>query len=277
MRIPLVKIIGGIVLVVVLSLSSTGTGSAAEVDTTLGLADLFLAEGEFYRAVTEYRRALFLLGEEEEERVHAVLGVAQAYYEGGDYPRAAAWCRQHLREFEGHSARPFLLRFFLLASIRSGEVELAYHLSEAESGEVADFCGAIATAHLGDWSSARERFDLLADSNDIGGLARWNEGVAASLLATERKSPGLAAGLAVVPGMGYLYVGHKQSAVSAFLINSLLIGSAISAYRNSMWELGGILTFFGAGWYGGNIYGSYFSAIRYNERIDQTHLERLRE
>ena len=71
----------------------------------------------------------------------------------------------------------------------------------------------------------------------------------------------------ILPGAGYLYVGQKQSAVTAFLLNGLFIAAAVHFFCK--WEIaaGVITTSFEAGWYFGGIYGAGESAKLYNERV----------
>ena len=45
------------------------------------------------------------------------------------------------------------------------------------------------------------------------------------------KKPALGGILGVVPGLGYLYAGHKQTFVSAFLLNGLLMYATYSSFE----------------------------------------------
>ncbi len=84
----------------------------------------------------------------------------------------------------------------------------------------------------------------------------------------EKKSPGKAQLLnAMVPGAGYLYVGQKQSAVTAFLLNGLFIAAATHFFQHRNIAAGVIFTSFEAGWYFGGIYGAGLEAKFYNERL----------
>lgn len=72
---------------------------------------------------------------------------------------------------------------------------------------------------------------------------------------------------AVLPGAGYLYVGQKQSALTAFFLNSLFIGAAYGFFANGYPAAGLITTSFELGWYFGGIYGAGEAAKLYNERV----------
>ena len=83
-----------------------------------------------------------------------------------------------------------------------------------------------------------------------------------------KKNPSTAAFLnTILPGSGYLYVGQKQTAVTAFLINGLFIASSVYFFIHGPIAAGIITTSFEAGWYFGGIYGAAYQAKFYNERL----------
>jgi hypothetical protein len=85
---------------------------------------------------------------------------------------------------------------------------------------------------------------------------------------THKKSVGKAQGLnALIPGAGYLYLGQKQSAATAFFLNGLFIGASAYFFQQGNLAAGIIFTSFTAGWYFGGIYGAGLEAKAYNERL----------
>lgn len=83
-----------------------------------------------------------------------------------------------------------------------------------------------------------------------------------------KKSVGKAQALnAFIPGAGYLYIGQKKSAITAFLLNGLFIAAAYQFFHRGHTVAGIITTGFEAGWYFGGIYGAGEEAKYYNERI----------
>ncbi|HSX11989.1 MAG TPA: tetratricopeptide repeat protein [Rhabdochlamydiaceae bacterium] len=72
---------------------------------------------------------------------------------------------------------------------------------------------------------------------------------------------------AVLPGGGYLYLGQKQTAFTAFLVNSLFIAAAVTFFQKGEVAAGIITASFEAGWYFGGIYGAGQEARFYNERL----------
>lgn len=83
----------------------------------------------------------------------------------------------------------------------------------------------------------------------------------------ERKSPFLASSLnAIAPGMGYLYLGQKQTALTAFLLNSVTSAAAYYFYTNKNLPAAILTLSFESGWYLGGIYGAHEEASFYNKR-----------
>lgn len=70
-----------------------------------------------------------------------------------------------------------------------------------------------------------------------------------------------------IPGSGYLYIGQKRSAITAFLLNATFIYASYQFFKNK-WTAAGVITAsFEAGWYFGGIYGAGEEANYYNERL----------
>lgn len=72
---------------------------------------------------------------------------------------------------------------------------------------------------------------------------------------------------AILPGAGYWYVGQRQSAITAFLLNGLFIGAAAHFFVKGEIAPAIIFTSFEAGWYFGGILGAGLAAKSYNERV----------
>jgi hypothetical protein len=84
----------------------------------------------------------------------------------------------------------------------------------------------------------------------------------------EKKSVSTAQSLnALLPGAGYLYLGQRQSATTAFLLNGLFIAASAYFFHEGNIAAGIIFTSFEAGWYFGGIYGAGLETKAYNERL----------
>lgn len=91
----------------------------------------------------------------------------------------------------------------------------------------------------------------------------------------KRKSPSLARFLSIIPGGGYLYTNHKGSALTAFVINSLLGYATYTSIKSKNYGAAGICGFLGLSFYIGNINGAGRSATRYNERKFNMYIRNL--
>lgn len=91
----------------------------------------------------------------------------------------------------------------------------------------------------------------------------------------KKKSPALARILSIIPGGGYLYTNHKGSALTAFVINSLLGYATYTSVKSKNYGVAGVCGFLGLSFYIGNINGAGRSAIRYNERQYNAYIRKL--
>lgn len=83
----------------------------------------------------------------------------------------------------------------------------------------------------------------------------------------DEKSRFAAGTLALVPGLGYFYSGYNQTAISAFLVNSVFFWATYEAFQRDNTSMGVMLGVLSFGWYTGNIYGSIISATRSNLKV----------
>ncbi|MBO5699446.1 MAG: membrane protein insertion efficiency factor YidD [Bacteroidaceae bacterium] len=90
-----------------------------------------------------------------------------------------------------------------------------------------------------------------------------------------QKSPNLARALSFIPGLGYLYTGHKGSALTSFIINSALGYATYSCFKEKVHGLGILCCFLNASFYIGNLNGAYKSAIRHNHTKKQNVVKHL--
>ena len=80
---------------------------------------------------------------------------------------------------------------------------------------------------------------------------------------------------AIIPGLGYLYARRPGTALTSFIINTLLIYSLSEAINKENYGLAVTIGIFGSGWYLGNIYGSNKAALEYNSYIRNKYIDDL--
>lgn len=244
--------------------------TAAEKTTPWGQEYLIaqhFAEGlDLYRAITTFKRAEFLLPSGNTKRLEEIqYQILLSYYLGKRYEDA-------IQEFN----RSLLYKVDKDFSAYHDLLIIMYE-SYLETGqrEKADYVFRVIEHQYPDTAKRLELSTALIDG-DLEGVRRIeHEDPSKTYLSdllneydTKKKSIAKAKTLnALLPGAGYLYVGQKQSALTAFLLNGLFIWAAVHFYSHNHIAAGIITTSFEAGWYFGGIYGAAESAKLYNERL----------
>jgi tetratricopeptide (TPR) repeat protein len=261
------------------ALTSPSRASEKEVVVTetvqLGLADAFLAEGEYYRAITEYKKFLFLFPDSGKAD-YALFGIGTAYYRGEEYEPAARTFTA-VQEKHGRGAHAAPSAYFEGVSLwKLGRFDRA----DAAFDRVAALDPASEYAPL-----SRIGKSLLSyDARNVPGcreeLARFLESYPQDARAGNvrqtialldrngelpRKSPAVAGVMsAVVPGSGYMYAGRYGDGVVALIVNGVFIAGAVAAIHQENYAVAAIVGGIGLPFYIGNIYGSANAATKLN-------------
>jgi tetratricopeptide (TPR) repeat protein len=268
-------------LALLLLLFLSSPAEAANRKELLSFADSLFEERDYYRAITEYKRFLhffpedgaapgvvlriaegFLAGERWEEAEEALSRLAR-HYANSPEAESAALLHAGIPERHGNFAeagsryRRILEDPAVPGPIRrESRYRLAWTLIEQDR-----------------FDAARKELEMVegpaAESlaDEMGGLDRL-----------PLKSPNLAGGLsALVPGTGQLYAGRPRDAALAFLLNAAFIWGALESFDDGNEVVGGILLFFEAGWYTGNIYNAVNSAQKFNRDLRERGKGSLRE
>lgn len=118
---------------------------------------------------------------------------------------------------------------------------------------------------------------LLEESQRYASNPMYNENM--SILQhienTKKKHPTTAKILSVVPGAGYLYTGHKGTALTSFAINTLLAYSTYTSIKSENYGVATLCGFINLSFYIGNIKGAGKSAKRYNQKKKEKQINQL--
>jgi len=281
------------VLLLLLSLPSVSSAPHAEEnailltgDVQLRMADAFMKEGEYFRAITEYKKYLILFPDSGRAD-YASFGIGMAYYKGEEY-RDAARSFSSMREKYPESAHALPARYH--------EGFSRWKLKEYEAARVTLETLAEDHPESGYAPRALAASSLVAldeDKPDVSraGLERFvdrypghpgagNVKEALALLDRYRdlpqKSTVLAGFLsAVLPGSGYMYAEHYGDGVTAFLINGLFIAGAATGFHQENYAVGAIVAGVGLPFYFGNIYGSANAARKWNLGVRNEYLGKI--
>jgi hypothetical protein len=230
-------------------------------ETEIGFG--FAHQLDLYQAMTAFKRAQFLLPKEEKtRRVELDYEILLCYYMGKRYEDVVYTFEKSDLRFADHEFPAFCDLMLILydSYMHLGKTERAnqirniirYYYPEVE--EKLTVSSALISADI----------DTLEELTD--------QSPAVKMILTEydlkKKSISRAQWLnTALPGAGYLYVGQKQTALTALLLNGLFIGATYYFFHAGNIPAGIIFTSFEAGWYFGGIYGAGQEAKFYNERL----------
>ncbi|MEI8365695.1 MAG: tetratricopeptide repeat protein [Parachlamydiaceae bacterium] len=240
----------------------------------------FASEMDFYRAITCFKKALFLLPRDTYERQFEIeYDIFLAYYVAGKYQEA-------VEAFEGSHLIGVPETFPALNDLRTLLYDAYIQDNRRERANV------MLQAIAQNYTETANKLVLETEIRDgnltaipqaaCNTLAEKGVCRMLSIYHAEAKSVGKAKMLnAILPGAGYYYVGQKKSALTSFLINALFIAASYQLFDRGYIPAAIITTSLECGWYFGGINGAGIEAQQYNrclyERIGKETLvqERL--
>jgi tetratricopeptide (TPR) repeat protein len=246
-------------------------------------AEQLTREGEYFRAITEYRRFLFYYPQDPRQAmVHFRIGLA--FYRGQSYTEALQTFREVAQRYPEtvYGKQAWLWQGeSLMRQAQYGAAEQVYaevfkQFGHEEIGQLARYQRGWTLLYRRLWQDASAQFQQVSPGSSLYHVAQH---LAEESLAGEqlpRKSP-LAAGIlsGILPGSGQLYNGRLGDALLAFLLNGLFITGIVEAIEHREFAIAGILSFFEAGWYTGNIYGAVNGAYKQNRHSAEIFLRNL--
>jgi hypothetical protein len=235
------------------------------------LATHFAQDFDLYRSITNFKRALYLLPEKEVERKNEVLyQITLAYFLGRKYSEV-------IHTIEATTLKDVNNKFpaykdLLIILYESFKQEGKLEASEAilkkldndlpQIAEKLALCSAVQTA---DFAKLEEQSK---EKPYIGRMMNRYHKEAKSVRKAELLN-------ACLPGAGYWYLGQKQTAMTAFLVNSLFLGTAAYFFADGNIPAGTIALSIEGGWYFGGIYGAGLSAKHYNEKLYSGYADKI--
>lgn len=217
----------------------------------------FAEERDFYRAVTSFKTALFLLPSKEEGRRHQLeFYIMLSYYFAQRY-------QDTVNYFTESTLNSIPQGFPALRELRLMLYDSYLKLEQCE--KALEYRAALDDATLSQITLSEA---LL--SADFEALQCYEDRPAVQNLLSQYQAsqlnPRKAAELqAVLPGMGYYYVGLKKAALTSFIINALFIGATYELFHHGYPAAALITLSLETGWYFGGINGAKLAATQYNE------------
>lgn len=244
----------------------------------LKLADSFMDEHEYYRAVTELKKFIILFpsssrtdtvlfklgtayyhGDEFEPAIKAFSSVTARYPQSNYSPQAGYYIG--LCEWRLNRLDEALTDFMLVASRYPTSPDAPQSLQSAS----------MVAFDQKDIVKSREIMGQLQASYPERRDAAKTEKALALLDDKQllpRKSPAVAALLsALIPGAGHIYAGHYGDGMTSFFLNGLFIAGTVIAAQQENYAVAGVIGGIGLPFYLGNIYGAANAATKWNITI----------
>jgi putative component of membrane protein insertase Oxa1/YidC/SpoIIIJ protein YidD len=118
-----------------------------------------------------------------------------------------------------------------------------------------------------EWGSAKTSFASLKTLPYRADVTQSNLRLIEKAQNIKFKKPAVASLLSVLPGAGYAYVGHNQTAISSFMLNGVFAYATYSSIKKRNYGLATLTGLFSVSFYIANIYGAGQSAKRHNEQM----------
>jgi len=248
-------------------------------------ADHLFNDGDYYRAITEYRRYLYLTRGRGAAAYRAAMAIGEAYLRSRQLEAAAAQFESVAqRASEGRirgvallsAGRAHLLGDrHLLAAARLGEARVAAG-DDVIIGDEALYLMGWARVAQQDWDSAQSIF------GELSGRSGPRQVSAQSALqrfetreALDQKNALLAGVLSLIPGLGHMYLGQWTVGFAALFWNALFIFATGYSIYNAEWGVAAVLGVFELSWFSGTMFGALNGAFRHNKDLASNWLDDL--
>jgi tetratricopeptide (TPR) repeat protein len=249
-----------------------------ERERLLSFADYLFKRKEYLWAANEYKRYLSYYPNDK-NNIGISFKISDCFFQDGKYQETIKWNQEILRRFNSQRIRNQVRYNIGKCYFRLGHygtaletLSLIFSKDEKLVNEV-NFLQGLCLLRLEKWSLASKKFALVSKGSSLYAKASQYSKKALEGKLITLKSPFLAGILGVFPGLGYLYAGRPQTALSAFVVDVLFFYSTYSAFKKGQKSLGVIVGLFTLGWYCGSIYGGAVSAYLYNQRVKEEFFE----
>lgn len=243
----------------------------------LAFADHLFLDGDYYRAITEYRRFLFAVRGRAPDAPRAAMAIGEALMRGEKWDAAG-------RQYDGIATRTQQVSLRQQALFAAGRAYLMDARPEMAKPRfrllVEESTTPNALSHDASWFLAWGHFDAgeLEDAYEVflriaqsdGAHAKDAQGVVSALLDKDKldqKDPMLAGILSIVPGLGHFYLGRWGVGLTSLTWNGVFLFAMTHAWLTGQWGLALVLSVFELGWYTGGIFGAVSGAMRHNRDV----------
>ena len=274
-------------LVLALGISAQAQGKKSPVDLpaeeVLEFANYLFSQQEYFRAIGEYERFLFLYPDDI-QAPHAALRIVQCYFRGKRWQKAVEAADSFLVDYPRSSLK-WETRFLKARSF--GEMGRGEKAREEYLAIIADRPGrpleseawyliGLSYAKDGQWLEADEALRQVGSGDSLYGAAMEVQRIVAEESQAKGKDPALAGLLAaVLPGTGHFYCERPRDGTIALVFTGAFAFATYEAFNQGHEGVGVGLALVTAAFYGGNIYSAVNVAHKYNDREERRQQQRL--
>ena len=245
-----------------------------DADGQFEFARSFMEKGDYGRAISEYERFIYFFPEERRVSLAREL-IGHCYLDDGKYTDAR---NVFAKTYRADPDSPMAKKALFLTG-ESYYREGVYDKAENFFGEVLERYPSPslrnkALYRLGwtrmqenRWREASEDFKRVEAESSLSEKARRLSVESLKGEDLPYKDPTTAGVMAILPGLGHVYVSRYKDALVSFLLNGLFIWATVEAFNHDQNVLGGILAFFEVGWYSGNIYSAVNATHKWNRKV----------
>ncbi|MBI2441917.1 MAG: outer membrane protein assembly factor BamD [Lentisphaerae bacterium] len=259
-----------------------GQTAPNEAEKILGFADSLYKRQDYYRAITEYERFVFLFPRHSATpKTQLQIGIA---YLKGQKPELAARRFQDLSErFQGQAvadqASLLLAETFYSMEQYARAIEVLNQYLRANTNanvDAARTLQGLCYLREGRPHDVPIALQPIKQNSTMKTSAEAIEHALSVYDQIPRKSPWVAGGLsALLPGAGQLYNHRPRDAALAFLLTGLFGWATYEAYERNEVVTGTGLAVLTFAWYSGNVYNACNGANKYNREQQRLFFDNL--
>ncbi len=260
------------------------TTMVIKADDQFQFAERYFDQGEYYRAIGEYERFIHFFPQDPRVAL-AMYKVALSYQQGERFAQAIQSFHALIEKYENtelatksyFKMSESYVKLKQFGNALTALDNLIRQSSDLDVKDEAYYKQGWIYLEMDEWEKAQASFAAITPQNkDTYRLKQLSDDIN-KRQSLKSKSPTTAGWLAVIPGAGHLYCERYRDALIAFLLNGAMIYAAYEAFDHDNEGLGGLICFFEAGLYSGNIYSAVNSAHKYNRKQKRDFLQYLKK
>ncbi|MEA2095619.1 MAG: hypothetical protein U9P73_02850 [Candidatus Cloacimonadota bacterium] len=253
--------------------------SSQDIKKTNVFANQLMQEGEYYRAITEYKRINSYFPNNN-GYTQNLINIAKCYMLA-DHKIEAINSYKNVLNFEPNNEEAIFsiittytqLSYFYESN---NEIENHLHKFKEENKDKLLIYSSLNYIHLGKYNEAMKRLDSIENVLYQKKSKEFKKTILSNTpLMFKNKSTAIITGI-LIPGGGYFYTKRYQTGFASLVVNSLLFYMTYDCFQNDKKGLGVMSGVFFTSFYLGSIYGSIQIVDNYNKEIQINFIKKFK-